>query len=139
MFYRMNIGTMVNIDDFLEMLSSDRNKALEKYIELIDEEISDYEALEDKYERNPIIGSEQFIRTITEIKEDERITLDEILKVSCPTENEFNLIKQGSRKRYLTKYKVKYIQLGKKEGYTYEEIGENIGVSGTSIRKMLME
>ncbi|MCF6466160.1 transposase [Clostridium sp. Cult2] len=138
-FYRMNIGNMVDIDDFLGMLSLDRKNASEKYMELMDEEITDYEALKDIYERSSIIGREEFIKSIEESEEGEKTTLDEILKISCPTENEFNFIKTGSRKRYLTKYKIKYIQLGKKEGYTYDQIGENIGVSGPSVRKILKE
>ncbi|CCQ95126.1 conserved hypothetical protein [[Clostridium] ultunense Esp] len=139
-FYRMNIGNMVDIDEFLEFLSSDRKKAIEKYMELMDEEINDYETLKDIYERSTIIGTEEFIRSIEGYKDgknNEKMDLDEILKVACPTEYEFNLIKNGSRKRYLTKYKIKYIELGKKEGYTYYQIGENIGVSRTSVRKIL--
>lgn len=139
-FYRMNIGNMVDIDELLEMLSWDRKKAIEKYMVLMDEEFKDYETLKDIYEGSAIIGTEEFIRSIGGYKGDKsngKMDLDEILKIACPTEHEFNLIKNGSRKRYLTKYKIKYIELGKKEGYTYGQIGENIGVSGTSVRKML--
>ncbi len=139
-FYRMNIGNMVDIDELLEMLSWDRKKAIEKYMVLMDEEFKDYETLKDIYEGSAIIGTEEFIRSIGGYKGDKsngKMDLDEILKVACPTEYEFNLIKNGSRKRYLTKYKIKYIELGKKEGYTYYQIGENIGVSRTSVRKIL--
>ncbi|HSH36584.1 transposase [Schnuerera sp.] len=135
-FYRMNIGNIVDIDIFLEMLSLDRKKAIEKYVELMKKQDSHYEVLKDIYEKKPIIGSKEFIKSIDKSEEDKKRTLDEILKLSCPTENEFKLIKAGSRKRYLTKYKVEYIELGKKEGYTYKQIGENIGVSGPSVRKI---
>ncbi|WP_025640674.1 transposase [Schnuerera ultunensis] len=136
-FYRMNIGNIVDIDVLLDTLSLDRKESLTKYVELMDQEISNYENLKNFYEGNGIIGSQAFIRSFEKTKKDERTTLDEILKRSCPTENEFNLIKKGSRKRYLTKYKIKYIQLGRDEGYSYRQIGENIGVSGTSTRNIL--
>ncbi|SHD76390.1 transposase [Schnuerera ultunensis] len=136
-FYRMNIGNMVDIDVLLDTLSLDRKESLTKYVELMDQEISNYENLKNFYEGNGIIGSQAFIRSFEKTKKDEKMDLDEILKVACPTEYEFNLIKNGSRKRYLTKYKIKYIELGKKEGYTYYQIGENIGVSGTSTRNIL--
>lgn len=136
-FYRMNIGNIVDIDVLLDTLSLDRKESLTKYVELMDQEISNYENLKNFYEGNGIIGSQAFIRSFEKTEKDERTTLDEILKRSCPTENEFNLIKKGSRKRYLTKYKIKYIQLGRDEGYSYRQIGENIGVSGTSTRNIL--
>ena len=71
------------------------------------------------------------------IEEDEKTTLDQILMISCPSKVEFELIKASSRKRYLTKYKKKYINLSKDEGYSYYEIGKNIGISAAAVRNIL--
>ncbi|GFN36772.1 transposase [Tepidimicrobium xylanilyticum] len=136
-FYRLNIGNMVDIDSLLDSFSLDRKVAIEKYVELMDSKITNYKVLEDFYEKKPIIGSKAFIRRMQGAYEWRKKTLDKILKDCCPTETEYNLIKSGSRKRYLTKYKLKYIKLGKDQGYTYKQIGENIGISSTSVRKIL--
>ncbi|NLW41300.1 MAG: hypothetical protein GXY96_10340 [Tissierellia bacterium] len=134
-FYRLNIDNMVDIHTLLESLSLDREVAIEKYKEAMELNTSNFKALENFYENKPIIGTRSFIRSIQGIRK--RDNLDKILKDCCPTDIEFNLIKTGSRKRYLTKYKLKYIKLGRNQGYTYKQIGENIGVSATSVRNIL--
>ena len=70
------------------------------------------------------------------IEEDTPLSLDEILKTACPEEKEFQLIKEGSRKRYLTRYKKKYIELSRKKGYPYNQIGKNINISAAAARKI---
>jgi len=133
MFYRRNIDNIVDIDEFLNMISSNRSKSIEKYIELMEVDNIDQGVLMDLYENSDIIGTDDFIRKIREDK-NPRLSLDEILEKVCPSLEEFNLIKSGSRLRDLTKYKKEYINLSRKEGYTYKEIGENIGVTTQSIR-----
>jgi putative transposase len=44
-------------------------------------------------------------------------------------EEEFLLIKNGSRKRALTPFKMKYIEVALQYYYSMEKIGENIGIS----------
>lgn len=135
-FYRMNVEKIVDIGSLLDSLSPNRIKAIESYKLLMEEEDKDYALLEDKYEKSPIIGSEAFIRSLEEPKE-KPISLDEILSGVCPDELEFNLIKAGSRKRYLTKYKKEYILKSKRLGYTYEEIGDNIGLTARAIKNII--
>lgn len=136
-FYRRNMDNIVDIDDFLNILSTDRLRAIEKYIELMEEKDIDQGILMDLYENNDIIGTEGFIKRVK--GEEESLSLDKILEKVCPSSEEFNLIKSGSRLRYLTKYKKEYIDLARKEGYTYNKIGENIGISSQSIRKLYLE
>ncbi len=67
-FYRMNIGNIVDIDVLLDTLSLDRKESLTKYVELMDQEISNYENLKNFYEGNGIIGSQAFIRSFEKTK-----------------------------------------------------------------------
>ena len=136
MFYRRNIDNIVDIDEFLNILSPNRLKAIEKYIELMEEDNIDQENLMDLYENSDIIGAEDFIRKIRE-EGDPRLSLDEILEKVCPSLEEFNLIKSGSRLRDLTVYKKEYIALAKEAGYSTIEIGENIGVTSQAIQNMM--
>ena len=138
MFYRRNIDNIVDIDEFLSVLSPNRLKAIEKYIELMEEDNIDQEILMDLYENSDIIGTEGFIKRMRR-EEGKNLSLDEILEKACPSLEEFNLIKSGSRLRYLTEYKREYIDLARNEGYTYNEIGENIRVTTQSIRKVHLE
>lgn len=133
-FYRINIENMVDIEQLLNMLSTNRTKAIKKYIELMEEEIIDDEIMRQIHEEDPIIGTEKFKQDIEDMMERDPIGLDQILKEVCPSELEFQLIKNGSRKRYLTKYKKEYIEWGRDEGYSYKEIGNNIGITGQSAR-----
>jgi REP element-mobilizing transposase RayT len=136
-FYRVNMEGVVDIGQILDILSLNRIEAIKKYVELMEEESLDYETMKNIYEETTMIGTERFKKSIIEI-EDKKSNLDEILRRVCPSQVEFELIKSGSRKRYLTKYKKRYAELCKKEGYTYSEIGANIGVSGTSVGSMLV-
>lgn len=137
-FYRVNMESIVDIEELLGMLSINRIDAIKKYIELMDEDIGNYQVLKDIYERSPIIGREEFIKSMEVVdgEEEENIELDEILMRACPSVKEYELIKEGSRKRYLTKYKKKYIEEARQIGYSYQRIGKNIGISATSVRKI---
>ena len=131
---------MVDIGELLDMISPNRGQAIEKYIEIMEEDFIDEETMRDMYEESPIIGTEKFKRYIEDMEgQYEPMDLDQILKEACPKELEFHLIKEGSRKRYLTKYKRKYIELSRKEGYSYREIGNHIGITGASARNMLKQ
>ena len=137
-FYRMNMANIVDIGELLDMISINRQDAINKYIKLMEEDFVDDEIMVDIYEESPIIGTGKFKRYIEDMENQyEPLDLDQILQKACPGKLEFHLIKEGSRKRYLTKYKRKYIELSRKEGYSYKEIGENIGITGQSARNIL--
>ena len=83
-----------------------------------------------KYEENKIIGDEPYqIMMSTRKREIERMRLDEILASIGASIEEFALIKGGSRKRDLTKYKYEYIKNAIALKYTHREIGENINIT----------
>lgn len=135
-FYRVNMESVVNIEQVLSMFSPNRLEAIEKYIEYMEKEEKNWEFIKHMCENSFIIGTGEFIRRM---EGKNRTSLEVLLRKSCPTEAEFKLIKKGSRERYLTKYKVEYISLGRREGYTYKEIGEYIGITGAAARGLLMQ
>lgn len=131
-FYRVNMDNMVDIDLLLDGISSNRIEALKGYEELMEGECLEYYALKEKYEKEHIIGKDKLKQSL----EERILSLEEILKSVCPTPVEFNLIKKGSRKRYLSKYKREYIDLSRKEGYSYDDIGSYIGVTAAAARNL---
>lgn len=132
--YRKNRDTIVEIDEFLNILSTNREKSIEKYVELMEkQETIDQGILMELYENNDIIGTDDFIAKMT-FEDEPKLSLDEILQEVCPSTKEFELIKSGSRLRYLTKYKKEYIILSIEEGYKYDEIGKNIGMTSNGVK-----
>ena len=111
-FYRLNLESIVDIDYILNVLSIERNIGLEKYKELM----SSSEKLEDNKAK---------------------LDLDDILHDICTNNVDFDLIKSGSKKSYLMKYKLEYIKASKQLGFTCLEIGENIGITERAVRKHL--
>jgi putative transposase len=136
-FYRVNMENVVNIEHILNMFSANRIEAIERYTEYMETEEENWISIKYRFENSPIIGTDKFIMRMQGKKYKQ--SLDELLKRCCPTEEEFKLIKNGSRERYLTNYKVEYISLAKREGYTYKEIGENIGITGAAARSLIVE
>jgi hypothetical protein len=59
--------------------------------------------------------------------------IEEILKEVCPIEEEYNIIKNASRKRYLTEYKVSYIKKARKYNYSYSEIVNHIRIADAAV------
>ncbi|QQY79955.1 REP element-mobilizing transposase RayT [Keratinibaculum paraultunense] len=137
MFYRMNMDNMVDIDEFLNILSPNRVEAIRIYIKLMDKDDLEYQILEEIYEKNDVIGNEKFRKSLEGTME--VLSLDEILKKVCPTPVEYDLIKAGSRKRYLSKYKREYIVWGREEGYSYSAIGSFIGITSAAARNLVEE
>lgn len=137
-FYRMNLGNLVNIEELLEMFSSDRLKSVKTYKELMDEPVEDYKILKEEFEQEEIIGTEEFKESLNEKNKTQKIvSLDNILKLVCPTVSDYELIKEGSRKRYLLKYKYEYAIEALNHGYTIIEISQNVNVTTNAIRKIL--
>lgn len=136
LFYRINIGNMVDIDEFLNMFSSNRLRAIERYIELMEEDNIDQEIMVELYEDSDIIGTDEFIRKIT-MGEGAKKSLDEILLKTCSNSQDFKLIKSGSRLRYLTEYKKEYIYLAQETGYNNVDIGRNIGITSQAVQNLI--
>lgn len=137
-FYRMNIGNLIYIDELLESLSSDRQKAIEKYKEFMNRTPEAYERVKGELEEEDIIGSEDFKESFMDDDRIERAKiLNKILQSTCPGQVEYNLIKKGSRQRYLIKYKKDYAEEALSQGYSMVDIAENISVTPWAIRKIL--
>ncbi|CAK7062757.1 transposase [Tissierella sp.] len=137
-FYRMNVGNLINIEELLEMFSVDRLQAIKKYEELMDEPPEDYKMLKEEFEQAEFIGNGEFKEALNkENKFQKTISLDDILKSVCKIGSDYELIKEGSRKRYLVKYKQEYAYEALRHGYTTDEISKNINITGGAIRKIL--
>ena len=134
--YRENRSENVDIDLLLNTLNPhNRKQAMREYKRIM------RAGEEETYKPAKIVGDEGFI---TEIEEEVpragwlgkpalRKTLDEILKAVCSNQEDYNLIKAGSRKRRLIPYKSAYIKAAIDSGYTYREIGKNINISGSAV------
>lgn len=136
-FYRINMESLVDIDGLLDMLSPNRGKAMKRYAKLMEYIPMDYSDMKKHYEDIHIIGTDEFKGEIESTGHEKPLELDRILQKVCPTEKDFKLVKSGSRKRYLTKYKKRYVELARKAGYSYDEIGANIGISKGAVCLLL--
>ena len=110
-FIRMNLGSLVDIDFILDLLCDDRKTAINMYVDLMNIE----------FEPN--------------IEKNYKYPLDEVLMRICPTIIDFELIKKGSKKSYLIKYKEDYIIKCRKLGFSNYEIGVSLGITERAVRK----
>ena len=131
-FYRKNLNDFADIDVVLNLLSTDRRQALGQYREYMAEE-------EDvNYDEGTAIGEEAYqllLRPRKQVMSKKR--LDEILWETGVSIEQYHDIKQGSRKRNLTVYKVTYIEKAMALNYTQSEIGRNINISDAGVRDMI--
>jgi REP element-mobilizing transposase RayT len=132
-YYRRGLDGFVDTSLVIEMLSNDLIEARKKYTAFID--AGNDECFEDV----DIVGDEAF-KILYESKKkqtQERKTLDEILKDTGLSTEEFNLIKMRSKKRSLTIFKMKYIEAAINNNYTLKEIASNINVSDSAVKEIL--
>lgn len=135
-FYRMNLDNIVNVDELLNIFSKDRTRAIEIYKEVMEDE-EEYFNLKEEFETVEIIGEEAFKEKIKgEIYGGKKRSLDDILRIACPKEVDYKLIKKGSRKRYLTEFKGEYIKMSMEEGYTTAEIAESLNMTRSGINNL---
>ena len=137
-FYRNNIKNQVHIDKILKMFSENRTIALVEYKNFMEQK-EDIVKPKDFYEAGAVIGEE-------ELKSDNPLgsgqyneTLDEILRRVVTNEEAFQLIKSGSRRRFLSDDKILYVKAAVEQGYTFKEIGKNIAISATAANKMVIK
>lgn len=133
-FYRKNMyELLIDIDFVLNMFSLNRNDAIVEYKKFMDSsEMEDSAYFEDSLNIGEIISSS----IDTQIIKQDRETLDKILSEVCNDESIFDKIKSGSRKRDLTKYKMKYVEKALHCNYKMKEIGLNIGISEVAVHKL---
>lgn len=131
-FYRRNMNGFICIDVVLDILDKDRKAAIKKYGELMMQET------DEDYENIKAIGDEAYqIMCMSRKKNDVRKRLDEILIETGIKMEDYYLVKAGSRRRALTKYKLAYIRAALDLNYTYKEIGENINTSESAIKDLI--
>lgn len=131
-FYRTNKNGFININTILDMLSPNRKEAISKYQEYMkQEEQTDYDNIR-------AIGEEAYqIMCSTMKKAKQKKSLDEILIGLEISQETYELIKHGSRRRDLTIYKVNYLKAAQELNYTFEEMGHNIGITESAVRNIL--
>ena len=115
------------------MLSPKPNRALDEYIKFMDQK-EELEQAKKFYEDTHIIGDEEDDLYKQQGKQER--SLDDILLETGVNKDDFVLIKEGSRKRYLRDYKIRYVKIAVTEGYTFKEIGRNISVSAEAANQM---
>lgn len=148
--YRQNITNgLVDIAYIMDRFSPKRVQANARYSEFM-EEVPDEEY--NKELRAMFVSSkddEEVYKSLIGGRTDEadeaisgkgyeRKSLDNILRETVRDYREYELIKKGSRQRLLTSSKLHYINLALQWQYTYEEIGQSIGVSDTAVRKLIV-
>jgi putative transposase len=116
----------------LDMLSNDRQEAINKYIEYMkQEEKMDYESAK-------VVGDEAYqLMCSTKRNIEPKKRLDEILFDQGMSQEVYELIKNGSRRRDLTEYKINYVKEGMRLNYTHQEIAKNIGMTAPAVRNLI--
>ena len=136
-FYRNNIKKHVHIDKILKIFSENRKVALVEYKNFMEQK----EAIlkpKDFYESGAVIGEEEQESNDPLVSRQYKETLDEILKRVVRSEEAFQLIKLGSRQRFLSDDKISYVKAAVEQGYTFKEIGNNIAISAVATNKMVL-
>lgn len=131
-FYRRGYSNFVDVNLILGILSLDRRSAVKIYDAVMNEE-------ENKsFTIGRIIGEIGPGKGLEEdVRPGKRETLDEILRNAAASEEDFNLIKSGSRQRSLTGMKLAYAMKAVDKGYTLQCIGENISMTGVAVHDLL--
>ena len=121
-FLRINLVSLVDIDYLLDILSDDRQMAIDRYKNLMSNDVDEDMILKKDNEHRKFI---------------QHNTLDEILLRICLTSVDFDLIKKNSRKSYLMKYKQEYIKECNGLGFSNMDIAFSLGVTERAVRKHL--
>jgi putative transposase len=133
-YYRENKtdNKFVNSSFILSMLASNYQEAMTEYNILVDT------PGDENFEDLASLGNED-LALIAEPKKAVpfKKSLDQILIDVGVDREQYRLIKSGSRKRMLQTYKLDYIQEAIKQGYTFEAIGKNIGLSASGVGKCM--
>ncbi len=96
------------------------------------------EKAEADYEKVKVIGDEAYqLMCSSKKKSIERKRLDEILIDTGISIEDYQLVKEGSRKRSLTSYKVEYARTALALKYTNKEIGNSIKTTESEIKELI--
>lgn len=133
-YYRNNIGGLVDIDLILDIIAKDRSAAINYYCQYID--VPELEKDSAELEIASTIGESEVkqIKTVTAL---ERLKLDYLLDSSIPSLEDLNLIKTGSKKRYLTPLKELFIKRAYEQKYALKEIAGVLNLSESAVHRIL--
>lgn len=130
--YRSREISFVDTGLLLNMLAKESRKAFEEYNILM--------GMEDDYswkDKN-CVGSSKFAAQFeTQKPVVNRLSLEDILLGTGANNEECMLIKGGSKQRRVLLIKQQYVQVATEQGYTLNEIGGYIGISGVAAGKIL--
>ena len=132
---RSGDGGFVRTEFLLNILDENPKRALEKYVTLMEQDRG--ENSEDLYLLNPPAPGLLVSRPDSKKASPPKKPLDEILMASCGSAQEYAQIKSGSRRRTLVPGKARYAREALAQGYTLQEIGENIRISAAAVCKLL--
>lgn len=152
-YYRKGKPGFIDPDFILDILSSSRQQAVDKYINLMDLPLKEEERnglfphLNQK-EMETLIPSTQLQHAFknqqrliaqrnNEIQSNDQINLDLLLIQCCPSKDEFELIKAGCRYRFLKSIKSAYVRQARDVGYSLQEIGDNISLSVSGVWSLI--
>jgi REP element-mobilizing transposase RayT len=130
-FYRANIKSFIDTSFILGMISKNRREAAKAYRSSMQEDD------DTDFDNVKIFGTRKDQAPSDILPLEGMEELDRILAGACPNREYFYLIKQSSRKRYLTPFKLSYIKKAVESNYSLQQIGRNIGISQESISAML--
>ncbi|MBE0466947.1 MAG: transposase [Candidatus Desulforudis sp.] len=132
-YYRRNQYGLVDIDLILDCLSDNRREAIKHYVLLmneIDEDQVDYGATD-------AVSNDRVSHIArSECEKAKREGLDDILRDTGVSGDDFSLIKEGSRKRHLVPYKIAYVRKALEQNYTLKEIGAHVCLTDAAAFKL---
>lgn len=132
--YRGHDYNFVRTDVLLSILGSNANQSKQEYNSLM--------GLDDDYDE-PItryLGTEEFWSQKQPYKPEPKIqkaNLEVILQSSGAHAEDITLIKCGCKQKNLMVYKRDYVQRAFASGYSLEEIGKHIAISGVAAGKLM--
>jgi putative transposase len=148
LYYRKDNAGIVDTEFIFKSLHTNHEKAFKNYNRLM--KVMPDESEEAKLVSNPAIGvtvvnkkneKEANLKLSLTAEQNskpaEKLSLDQLLKETGVSEEDFKLIKSGTRQRRLSSYKAEYYSKAVLYGYTYEEIGANINLTAAAVAKAL--
>ena len=130
--YRKGDSVTVETAFVLGSISRNRDTAVRQYCEFMTQmDAIDYKKELYKKPNNPDSGM------VLELQTNTRKELDDILLETGVNEQDFNLIKAGSRKRNLTHYKMEYARKAFELQFTLKEIGWNINLTDKGAARLI--
>ncbi|MCF8011944.1 MAG: transposase [Clostridiales bacterium] len=130
-FYRQKRDSFIDSSFILDILSNNRDEAVKEYKDFVQvEETNDYSSAS-------VIGGRDFASSVSAAEyTGPRKRLDKILLETGISIDDIELIKSGSRKRYLAEYKALYVREALKQNYTLKQIAQHIGLSQSAVYKL---